>query len=78
MATKRGLTDKIKIKIGAVSEGKTATFTKDACSSTRDAAAKHAEKLRASTGKTARVIEDKVNGKFCVYVGPKAKPRGKK
>lgn len=66
------LGEKVKIKVGDVLR----TFTKESCSTTKVTAMAAAQKYRADTGKTARVLES--DGKFCVYSGAKAKAKGAK
>lgn len=70
----KALGETLKVK---KADGKVSTFKKDSCSKSRQTSDAKAENIR-SNGMTARVVEDKVNKSYCVYVGPKAKARGKK
>ena len=70
MAKEIGQTLKVK-----AADGKVKSFTKDSCSSSKDAATNKAKSIR-NEGKTARVVKD--GAKYCVFVGAKAKPKGRK
>ena len=58
------------------SNGKTSTYTKMACGN-KASMSKRADGYR-KQGSTARVVQDPVSKKYCVFKGPKAKARGKK
>lgn len=72
MATKstgKGLGQTLKVK---KSNGQTSNFGKDSCHGTKSAANSRADSIRKGGG-TARVKQDPITKKHCVFKGPKAK-----